>query len=355
MLFNNKRAWKGIALMVIAAMSVSMLAACEKSKSADKSDTSKVVATYKGGEITEKELETQKGIVAFMSPDYAQLINMSDFQDYIVKQKIAFEYLSNKASDAAKKEGEKQATQVLDQNKQKMGEKQFKQALEAEKLNEDDLKQYLVQAMTSMSDMTSKVTEEEIKNKFEATKQDYTVASLHHILIGLQYGDKKERTKEEALKVAKEVKSQLDQGGDFAELAKKYSDDSATKENGGLYENFTLGQTSVNEFKEQVLTLPLSKISEPFESTLGYHIVRVDSRKETSYDKLTAEQKDIIKQTLGAAKIDNFMQNELKNIIQKIDLPKSTEAPAGSTGTNGSKSEGSDQGDTSKTEDTTGK
>lgn len=343
MLFNKKKAWKGITLTVAAVMAVSMLAACEKKESADQSDSSKVVATYKGGEITEKELESQKKIISFMSPEYAQFINLSDFQDYIVKQKIAFEYLSNKADDASKKEGEKQASQLIDQNKKSMGEEQFKKQLETQKLTEDDLKQYLVQAMTAMTDMTSKVTEDDIKNKYDSTKQDYTVATLHHVLIGLQYGDKKERTKEEALKIAKDVKSQLDKGADFAEMAKKYSDDSSTKETGGLYENFTIGQYNINELKERVLTLPLNKISDPFETTLGYHIVKVDSRKETPYDKLTKEQKDIIKQNLGAAKIDNFMQNELKDIIQKIDLPKTTETPAGSTGS-----------DKSKTDDTTG-
>lgn len=355
MLFNNKKAWKGLVLALAAAVTVSMLAACEKSQSADQSDSSKIVATYKGGEITEQELDNQKKIISFMSPEYSQFINLSDFQDYVVKQKIAFEYLSNKADETAKKEGEKQATQVLDQNKKSMGDAQFKKLLDGQNLKEEDLKAYLVQAMTALADMTGKVTEDDIKNKYESSKQDYTVATLHHVLIGLQYGDKKERTKEEALKIAKDVKAQLDNGADFAEIAKKYSDDSATKESGGLYEKFTLGQTSVQEFKEKVLTLPLDKVSDPFESTLGYHIIKVDSRQETPYDKLTAEQKDIIKQNLGAAKIDNFMQNELKDIITKIDLPKTDDKTSGSTdGTNKQDSTGANKEDV-KSGDTSAK
>lgn len=328
MSFNNRKAWKGIVLTVVSAVMLSVLAACEKSEtggqndSAEQKDTSKVVATYKGGSITEKELETQKKIISFTSPDDAQLVNLSYFQDFLVKQMIAFDYLSSQASESSKKEGEKQADQLIGQNKEQMGEEQFKKGLEAQSLKEEDLRNYLVKTMTAMEDMNSKVTEDEIKNKFEANKQDYTVATLHHILIGLQYGDKKERTKEEALKLAKDVKSQLDKGADFAEIAKKYSDDSATKESGGLYEKFTIGQYNINGFKEQVLTLPLNKISDPFETTLGYHIVKVDSRKETTFDQLTKEQKEIIKYNLGAAKIDNFIQNQLKDIIQKIDLPK---------------------------------
>ncbi|MDR9857628.1 peptidylprolyl isomerase [Paenibacillus sp. VCA1] len=328
MSFNNRKAWKAILFTVISAMILSVLTACEKSDSAspkdkaENNDTSKVVATYKGGKITAKQLETQKKIISFTSPENAQLVNLGYFQDFLVKQMIAFDYLSGKAADSSKKEGEKQADQLIEQNKKNMGDEQFKKELAAQNLKEEDLRNYLVKTMTAMEDMNSKVTEDEIKNKFEANKQDYTVATLHHVLIGLQYGDKKERTKEEALRIAKDVKSQLDKGADFAEIAKTYSDDSATKENGGLYENFTVGQYNINGFKEQVLTLPLNKISDPFETTLGYHIVKVDSRKETTFDQLTKEQKEIIKYNLGAAKIDNFIQNQLKDIIQKIDLPK---------------------------------
>lgn len=347
MSFNRRKAWKGIILTVVSAMMLSVLAACEKSgadeqqDAAEPKDTSKVVATYKGGSITEKELETQKKIISFTSPDDAQLVNLSYFQDFLVKQMIAFDYLSSKAAESSKKEGEKQADQLIGQNKEKMGEEQFKKELESRQLKEEDLRNYLVKTMTAMTDMNSKVTEDEVKNKFEANKQEYTVATLHHILIGLQYGDKKERTKEEALKIAKDVKSQLDQGADFADIAKKYSDDSATKESGGLYENFTVGQYNINGFKEQVLTLPLGKISDPFETTLGYHIVKVDSRKETTFDQLTKEQKEIIKYNLGAAKIDNFIQNQLKDIIQKIDLPKTEDqqpqggAQSGKAGSDG--------------------
>jgi foldase protein PrsA len=348
MLFNKKKAWKLGVCAVAAVLAASMLAGCEKKGSGETTNPGKVVATYKGGEITEKELETQKKIISFMSPEYAQLINMSEFQNYMVKQKIAFAYLSSKASESAKKEGEKQAVQVLEQNRKNLGDKQYENLLKAQSLNEEDLKQYLVQAMTAMEDMTSKVTEDEIKNKYEATKQDYMVATLHNVLIALRYGDKKERTKDEALKIAKDVKSQLDQGADIAEMAKKYSDDSSSKENGGLYDHFTVGQFNSKEFKEQILKLPLNKISDPFESALGYHIVKVDSREETPYDKLSSEQKNVIKQTLGAAKIDDFMQNQLKDIIQKIDLPKAAETPAGGADANKSEKDAPKSGDGAK-------
>ncbi|MGG4049685.1 peptidylprolyl isomerase [Paenibacillus favisporus] len=341
MLFNKKKAWRGILLTLVCVLTLSVLAACEKGGSDKEKDASKPVATYEGGEITENEFETQKKIMTFMSPEYAQFMDMADFQDYLVKQKIAFKYLSGKATDDAKKEGEKKAGQQIDQMKKQVGDDQFKQLLSDQKLKEDELKQYLVQVMTVMEDMNAKVTEDDIKKQYEANKQDFMVATVHHILIGLTDSNNKERTKEDALKIAKDVKSQLDKGGDFAELAKKYSDDSSSKDNGGVYKDFTVGQWSVQEFKEQVLTLPLNKISAPVESNLGYSIIKVDSRKDTPYDKLTNDQKEMIRSNLGASKIDQFMQNDLTKIIKKIDLPKTADTSKSGTGTTGTGTSGS--------------
>lgn len=353
MLFNKKKAWRGLLLTLVCVMTLSVLAACEKSKTEDKSDSSKAVATYTGGEITENEFETQKKIMTFMSPEYAQFMNMADFQDYLVKQKIAFEYLSSKADDAAKKEGENKAGQQIAQMKKQVGDEQFKQLLDTQKLKEDELKQYLVQVMTAMEDMNAKVTDDDIKKQYDATKQDFMVATVHHVLIGLTDADKKERTKEEAMKIAKEAKSQLDKGADFAEIAKKYSDDTASKDNGGLYKDFTVGQWGVDEFKQQVLTLPLKKISAPVESSLGYSIIQVDSRTDTPFDKLTDVQKDTIRDNLGAAKIDNFMQKDLTNVIKKIDLPKTEDTSTTGTGTTGTDTSGKNStgGDSGATKD----
>ncbi len=57
-------------------------------------------------------------------------------------------------------------------------------------------------------------------------KDAYTIASVRHILIGLNDPASSEnkalRTKEEALKRAKEVQQKLKNGEDFAKLAKEY-------------------------------------------------------------------------------------------------------------------------------------
>jgi foldase protein PrsA len=316
----NKKSWKLVSITLVAVLALSLLSACGK-------DNKEVVATYKGGEITLDEYNMEKKILIFLSPQYAQMAEMEDFKTYLVNQQVAFEYLSAKASDEAKKTGKQTATDQLTQMKTSVGEDIFKTMVEEQGLKEADLKGYLDQVMISMEDMTLKVTDKEVLAQYEATKQDFTVASVRHVLIGLTDADGKERTKEDALKIAKDVKSQLDKGADFATIVKKYSEDPGSVETGGLYENTPVGGWA-EAFKENALTLPLNTISAPVETQFGYHVMKVESRSETAFDKLTEAQKDSIKGLLGANKIDEFMKNDLPDLIKKVNLP---ESPAATT------------------------
>ena len=92
------------------------------------------------------------------------------------------------------------------------------------------------------------------------------------------------------MKIAKEVKTKLDAGEDFAKVAKEYSEDPGSADNGGLYENTPVSNW-VEAFKEAAKTLPINKISDPVETEYGYHVMKVESRTEADYSKLTDEQK----------------------------------------------------------------
>lgn len=321
---RNKKAWKMFIVSLTAVMSMSVLAACgdDSKDNAQPKDDSKVVVKYKGGEITEKEFDLEQRMMQFMSPEYAQLLQMDQFKEYLAKQGVTYEYLYSKAGEEAKKAAKTQADDLVKQNKTAMGEEQFKKSLEAQNLTEQDLTNYMLRVLTVMEDQKNKVTEDDIKKEFESKKQDFTTISVRHVLIGFTDAEGKERKEEDALKLAKEVKSKLDKGEDFAKIAKEYSEDPGSKDNGGLYENKE-ARTWVTEFKEKALTLPLNKISDPVKTDYGYHIMKVESRKEVTYDKLSDTQKESIHNELASLKVDDFMKNELDGLIEKMDLPKS--------------------------------
>jgi len=199
-------------------------------------------------------------------------------------------------------------------------------------VTEKDIRTYMERVLTVYQDMLLKVTDDEVVKEFEATKGDFTVATLRHVLIGLTDADNKERTSEEALKIAKEVKAKLDGGADFAAIAKEYSDDTGSKEAGGEYKDKTVG-TYVEEFKKAAQTLPLNTISDPVETSYGYHIIKVESRTDKTFDQLTDEQKEGIKSSIVSKNLETFMEKDLEAIIENINLPKSS-AAADETGTN---------------------
>ena len=84
--------------------------------------------------------------------------------------------------------------------------------------------------------------------------------------------DEKRTTKEDALKKAKEAITKLDEGKTFEEVSKEYSDDDATKNNGGSM-GF-VNTLDLDDVTRQELTkLEVGKYSsEPIETEYGYEI-----------------------------------------------------------------------------------
>ncbi|MDQ0196040.1 peptidylprolyl isomerase [Paenibacillus wynnii] len=330
MSLNNQKSWKVLLVSLAAVVSFSMLSACSNNNNNTADDNSTAVASYKGGTITEKEFALDQRIMKVLSPEQAQYLEIDEFKESILRQEIAFEYLAGKASDKAKEEAEKEADVQIANFKTGMGDT-FESTLKEQDIKEKDIRTYMVRVLSVYQDMLGKVTDDEVTKEFEATKGDFTVATLRHVLIGFTDANEKERTDEETLKLIKEVKTQLDGGADFAEIAKKYSEDPGSKDAGGEIADKPLG-TYVEEFKKAAQTLPLNTISEPVKTSYGYHIIKVESRTEKTFDQLTDDEKEGVKGSIASANLQTFMETGLEDLDVKINLPKSS-APAADSGT----------------------
>ncbi|WP_333794930.1 peptidylprolyl isomerase [Hyphomicrobium sp.] len=78
---------------------------------------------------------------------------------------------------------------------------------------------------------------------------------------------------------AKEVLGKVEKGEDFAKLAEAYSSDPGSKANGGKLGYFSKGQM-VKEFEEAAFALKKGEVSKPVQSKFGWHIIKVDDRRE---------------------------------------------------------------------------
>ncbi len=72
---------------------------------------------------------------------------------------------------------------------------------------------------------------------------------------------------------AKALKSEIDEGASFEELAKKYSKCPSGK-NGGDLGYFRRGQM-VKEFENAAFDTEINKISDPIKTQFGYHLIKV--------------------------------------------------------------------------------
>jgi parvulin-like peptidyl-prolyl isomerase len=96
---------------------------------------------------------------------------------------------------------------------------------------------------------------------------------------------------DEALARITEIKKQLDAGADFATLAKQYSEDTGTKDQGGELGWFGRGQM-VKEFEDAAFALQPGQVSDPVKTQFGYHLIKVEERDPAHpIDAYTLDQK----------------------------------------------------------------
>ena len=115
---------------------------------------------------------------------------------------------------------------------------------------------------------------------------------------------------DEARRKLVSLKERLDNGGDFAELARLYSNDlSATRggDLGWLYQGDT-----VPDFERAMDALKISQISEPVQSPFGFHLIQVLERRT---EDVTAERKRLVaRQVLRERKAEEAYQDWIRQM-----------------------------------------
>lgn len=130
---------------------------------------------------------------------------------------------------------------------------------------------------------------------------------LSHILITPDVASdasdsEKTEAENKAKEEAEEVIEKLNNGEDFADLAKEYSDDESNKDNGG-----SLGSINREGYDENFIegAIPLKVgeyTKEPVKSTYGYHIILKTNQEEKP--ELDDEEKDKIKTSIAEDKLE---------------------------------------------------
>jgi foldase protein PrsA len=170
-------------------------------------------------------------------------------------------------------------------------EEKYQEELEKQGLTEEQLREQIESKLLSdkiYAAVTKKatVTDAEIKAYYDQNKAQYEQPEsrqVRHILV-----------KQEAL--ANEIHAKLENGGDFAKLAKQYSEDTASKAEGGKFEAFK-GKT-VAPFDKFVFAADTGDLSQPIKTEFGWHVIEVLGDVEPASAQPLDDVSETIKSTL---------------------------------------------------------
>lgn len=148
-----------------------------------------------------------------------------------------------------------------------------------EELRPEIKSQILIQRMREkvLGDIT--VTPREVRKFFNDIPKDSlpllpAEVELYHLAIQPKASaSSKKDTKERLV----DIRTKIVNGADFAEMAKKYSEDFGSAKLGGRLGEFGRGRM-VPEFEEVAFKMDEGKVSEVFESQYGFHIIKLNKR-----------------------------------------------------------------------------
>jgi peptidyl-prolyl cis-trans isomerase D len=137
-------------------------------------------------------------------------------------------------------------------------------------------------------------TQQQIQQYYNDHLSDYQVpeqAKSRHILISAPEGADA-KTDAAAKAKAESILKQLQAGGSWTELAKKYSDDPGSKDQGGEL-GFAQRGKMVPEFDKAIFTQKIGDIA-IVKSSFGYHIIQVEERQSAHTQPLSEVQANIV-------------------------------------------------------------
>jgi len=162
-----------------------------------------------------------------------------------------------------------------------------------------------------------------LEDKKEVTSTEIEERKVRHILIKTNaiITDKIAQDKILALKV------RIENGEPFSDLARSHSDDTMSAASGGELEWSGPG-SFVPEFEDKIDTLPLNKISEPFFTQYGWHILEVLGKR--SQDNSDIVMRNMARKFLISSRADEVIDswiielkddNYIKYISENQDQP----------------------------------
>jgi len=295
----------------------------------------KTVAKVDGADIKQKEVDAYINFIKSQSTD-EQLIEseeeMGALEANIIDSLIVIELLEDYAQEnnitVSGQEVDEQLGLIIDSYP---SEEDFEKKLEdvgvsreflGTELRSQILRSKIYNEVTAGIDVTDK----EIKQYYDDNEETLflvpiTVKASHIMAMFPWIEDGSEETEEgrkEALEKIEMVQDKLERGGDFEELAQKYSDDTSTAESGGDLGYISEGQT-IEEFEKPLFSLDVGEVSKIIETGYGFHILKVFEREEEHIQKFSEVEESIGTYLLNLHKSEKW-EEFILSLIEEANI-----------------------------------
>jgi peptidyl-prolyl cis-trans isomerase D len=168
---------------------------------------------------------------------------------------------------------------------------------------------YIIVDRSKLAD-SIQITNADLQQYYSQHQDEFRIpetVTVRHILIKTPVpgadGKVDQKGVDAAQAKAQDVERQLKNGGDFAALAKQYSEDPGSAQNGGLLPPITKGRT-VPEFEQAAFTTPVGQTTGLIRTSYGFHIIRVEGKQTARMkplDEVKAQIEPLLKQQKAAA------------------------------------------------------
>ncbi|HVD45624.1 MAG TPA: peptidylprolyl isomerase, partial [Rubrobacter sp.] len=308
MFFGNRM----LCVYLLVGVAILVLVGCNPAEPAANVDSqARKVVTFEGGDVTQGELDkfAEQSGVPKDDPQYQATVQQ--IMPQLVSSEIAKAYAQEHNITVSDKEVDQELTKLKEQvgdqarssGQDVSNQEAYEQALKQNNITEEQLREDIrenlpVQQVQERVAGDAEPSDDEIQNYYEKNKEaQFTTPEqrcVRHILFNK---DQKQK--------AEEVKQQLENGGDFAKLAKENSQDPGSAANGGDLGCLGKGET-VPEFEQAAFGAEQGEIVGPVQTEFGYHILQVTDVKPEQTRSLQEVESQIRSQLATEKQSEEF-------------------------------------------------
>lgn len=148
------------------------------------------------------------------------------------------------------------------------------------------------------------------------------VITVSHIMLIANENSSPEEVANAEAKI-KELREKLEEGAEFAKLARQHSDDKASARYGGKLKSFGINKM-FPEFEEAAFKLSKpGDVTEPVKTPVGYHLIRLESRQERkSFEDSQASLRHLVEEDSRSSQSKVSIVKKLKKEYNFKEYPE---------------------------------